>query len=298
MGSKKFCFSMFLKTMMIYVVISSYVVQGEKSVFRADSLDSFIRDYSFKKMVQPRTGRVYNISLPSNFSGIYVSVVRLRSGSFWNRGVSHSFFQIPPRVLPWPPVTRFDIVYQNLGNWSSSYYNVPNHTFVAPVVGFSAYYSNSSEAAKEKILLTVMGDPIQVHFSDVEVPESSNVTVKCVRFGEDGKVELSNITNRNTCIFQSQGHFSIVVPSQERKKKKARLWKWWVIGFAVGVVALVLLVLVVAIAYKVIKANIVSKLERESEKSEALGSIWIGVSKMPSATGIRTEPVLEHSSVP
>ncbi|GAA0168925.1 hypothetical protein Leryth_011835 [Lithospermum erythrorhizon] len=290
---------MFLKAMvMFYVAISPCICQGEKNIYETDSLDSFIRDYSFKKMVQPRTGTMYNVSLPANFSGIDVSIVRLRSGSFWKRGVNHSFFKMPPRILPWPNVIRFDIVYQNLGNWSSTYFNVPNHTFVAPVVGFSAYYANSSEAENEKISLTVMGDPIQVHFPNVEVQESRNATLKCVRFGNDGLVEFSNTSNRNICFSHSQGHFSIVVPHQERKKTKTRRWKWWVIGFAIGVVALVLLVLIVVIVYKVLKTNMKRKMEKESERSEALGSIWIGVSKMPSGAYIRTEPVLEHSFVP
>ncbi|GAA0165509.1 hypothetical protein Leryth_014156 [Lithospermum erythrorhizon] len=283
---------------MFYVVIYPCNVQGEKNIYKTDSLDSYIRDYSFKKILQPQTGRVYNISLPSNFSGMEVSVVRLRSGCFWNQGMNHSFFQIPPRVLAWPPVTMFDIVYQNLGNQSATYFNVPNHTFVAPVVGFSAYYSNSTEAENRKIMLTVMGDPIEVHFPNVEVPEYKNVRLKCVRFGNNGEIEFSNTTNKNICSFHSQGHFSIVVPFQERETKKSRPWKWCVIGFAVGVVAFVLLVLIVVVVYKFFVANTIGKMERESEKSEALGLIWIGASKMPSATTIRTEPVLEHSSVP
>ena len=40
------------------------------------------------------------------------------------------------------------------------------------------------------------------------------------------------------------------------------------------------------------------EMERESENSEALNSILIGISRVPTATLIRTQPVLENAYVP
>uniref|UniRef100_A0A5B7CC26 Non-specific serine/threonine protein kinase n=1 Tax=Davidia involucrata TaxID=16924 RepID=A0A5B7CC26_DAVIN len=277
--------------MMFYVLLSP-LVRGMDS-YNPDSLDSFIHDYANKAIKKPRTGILYNISLPANFSGMEVSIVRLRSGSFWTRGANFSYFHIPPRIIPMPFVKRLAIVYENLGNWSSYYYNVPNYTFVTPVVGFGTYGASTKGSAILK--LSIMGDPILVHFP--RIPE--NVTLKCVRFGTDGSVEFSNMTTPSVCIARDQGHFSIVVPSPaKKKKKKERFWKWWVIGFGVGVVGLVLVALVGVLIYKLVRRKRIGKMEKQSERSEALETMWVGMSKMPSATGIRTQPMLENDYIP
>ncbi|KAI3449239.1 hypothetical protein Pfo_005904 [Paulownia fortunei] len=254
------------------------LVQGSESYTR-DSLDSFLYDYAFKKIPSPRAGKLYDVSLPANLSGMEVSIVRLRTRSLWKNGANYSSFAIPPWILPWPFTKRVDIVYQNLGNWSSSYYNVPNYTFVAPVIGFLAYDPNRSSINYGLIELNVMGnDPIIVRFPNISIQEDEiNVTVK------------------SSCVVRRQGHFSVVIPFQPNKDK---VLKWWMMGIAAAVVGLVLLVVIGIVAYKWIKGKRIRKMERQSERSEGLDTIWIGRSRMPSASGIRTQPVLENSYVP
>lgn len=143
-----------------------------------------------------------------------------------------------------------------------------------------------------------MGDPIEVHFPRIDLQEENrNLQPKCVRFGHHGDVGFSNVTKANTCLFKGQGHFSIVVPSQSRQKKR-KAWKWWVVGFIVGVFGLVLLILALVVAYRVYRLNRIRKMERRAERSEHLDSFWIRGSRMPSATGIRTQPVLETCFIP
>ncbi|KAL6982030.1 hypothetical protein U1Q18_023647 [Sarracenia purpurea var. burkii] len=273
------------------------------NLYDANSLDDFFRDYVDKNTPRfPRTRILYNITVPANFTAMEVSVLRLRAMNFWHRGANISFFQIPPRILPVPFVRRFDLIYLNLGNWSSYYYNVPNYTLVAPVVGILFYNATNPKLGNVKLNLWVNKDPILVHFPHIVLSDDdNNMTMQCVRFDPNGSVELTNTTVPGTCIARNYGHFSIVVPSLSSavvsapSKKKDRCWKWWVVGFGVGVVGLVLVWVVIC---KFVKWRRIGKMQRQSERGEALGSTWVGRSKMPSATWIRTQPVLENDYAP
>ncbi|CAA2934959.1 uncharacterized protein LOC111380110 [Olea europaea subsp. europaea] len=183
-----------------------------------------------------------------------------------------------------------------VGNWSTLYYNVSNYTFVAPVLGLLAYDSSTRSPHYDLIELNLMGDnPIVVRFPNV----SLSVGMKCVRFSTNGTVQLSNVTGNNSCMARGHGHFSIVVPSRPSDEMtKERVWRWWVIGFAGGIVGLILLLVVVIMVYKLIKGGKIKKMERQSERNEVLDTIWIGRSRMPSASGIRTQPELESSYIP
>ncbi|KAK4339352.1 hypothetical protein RND71_040814 [Anisodus tanguticus] len=229
------------------------------------------------------------------------SIVRFRSGHFWRKGANFSFFNIPPSVLPWPFVKRFDIIYENLGNLSSKYYVVQNYTFVTPVIGFLAYDATRSKENYGMIELHIMANHIFVHFPQKSLPQDNNknVTMKCVRFATNGTIEFSNVTMNNTCISEGPGHFAIVIPSlkPEDKKKKGK-WKWWVIGFGVGIVGLILLIVMGTLICKCITLKKRGNMERQSEKNEALDTVWVGNSRIPSASGIRTQPVIENSYVP
>ncbi|KAL0347747.1 UNVERIFIED_CONTAM: hypothetical protein Scaly_1790700 [Sesamum calycinum] len=273
------------------------LVHGSERYNARDLLDSFVYDYAIKKLHRPRTGRLYNVVLPTNFSGMEVSFVRLRTRRLWKNGSNYnSSFSIPPWVLPWPFTKRVDLVYQNLGNLSSSYYNVPNYTFVAPVIGFLAYDPNRSSASYGLIELHLLSDdPIIVRFPNISTHEDGNVTMKCVRFDVNGTLEFSNVTVKSSCIGRRQGHFSVVVPYQPNQAIRKN---YWVMGIAAGVVGLVLLLVIGILAYRWIKGKRIKKMERSSERSEGLDTIWVGRSRMPFASGIRTQPAIENSYLP
>ncbi|XP_019194792.1 PREDICTED: uncharacterized protein LOC109188618 [Ipomoea nil] len=268
-----------------------------------DSLDSFIRDFASSTRKR-RTGRLYEVVLPANFSGIEASIVTLKSGSLWTRGANFSLFEIPPRALPWPYVRRLEIVYENLGNWSSSYFvNPPNHTLISPVMGLIAYEANGTNGSSGKIELNVIKDPITLHFPHISFPNPS--AVKCVGFQSNGTVEFSNLSRKRTCSVRGIGHFSLAIPTptppekqQKKKKKKSSAWKWGVIIGSSIVLGIVGLVLLIGFTYKGVKGKRLGKMERQSEKSESLDCVWVGSSKMPCATSIRTQPALENAYVP
>ncbi|GAV72435.1 DUF1191 domain-containing protein [Cephalotus follicularis] len=284
----------------IYVVIFSFLlnfVHGLQS-YDPESLDALLHGYTNNTLSNHPTGTLYKVSLPSNFSGMDVSVVMLRSGSFWARGTNFSVFRIPQRVIPMPYVKRLAIVYDNLGNWSSRYYQLPGYSFVAPVVGFVGYdATNVSSLGKGKLTFRIMGDPISIDYTRIML-QDYNVAFKCVTFSDDGSVEFQNMTMPNECTTTGSGHFSVVIPSPKTPKEDERLWKWWVIGVVAGFVALVLLVLLGITTYKLVRRKKLRNMETESDKGLAFDTMYIGRSKMPYASMTRTQPAIEHEYVP
>ncbi|KAL6290423.1 hypothetical protein ACE6H2_007933 [Prunus campanulata] len=306
----------FFKSWRILWLIFSLSFSSSSSFVQAsygydpESLSTFFHDYANTSLRNPHTGTLYNISLPANFSGMEASFVRVLSAKFWSRGANFSSFQIPPRVIPMPYGRRLAIVFENLGNWSSSYYQMSNYTLVAPVVGFMAYDSpNATPIGNQKLNFTTQGDPITIRFSHMDDVQGKNVTPKCVQFGAAGSFEIKNMTKENECITHGLGHFSIVVPSPPRpapspapmstpeKKKRHRkgLGKGFVVGIVIG---LVLLGLVMIATFKLWRRKKLKAMEKQSEKDVAFDTFWVGRSKMPSASMTRTQPYLEHEYVP
>lgn len=300
----------FYESWLIIPVIFSLLLlsmAGDTKSYDPVYLQELFHSYANETLSKHHTGHFYNVSLPSNSSGMQVSVIRIRSREFWATGVNFSSLRIPPRVIALPFVKRIALLNENLGNWSSHYYQVPNHSLVAPVVGFSAFdASNPSTLSNEELTLIVSGDPVSILFPDI-VLKDKNVTLKCVKFGAGMSVEFSNMTTPNECVAKGPGHFSVVIPFQPQpprplppspKTKDERSWKSWVIGFVAGFGGLVLLILVGVATYKLVRRKMIRKMESESEKAEPLDTTWIGRSRMPSASMIRTQPALEHEYVP
>ncbi|PON81827.1 hypothetical protein TorRG33x02_223430 [Trema orientale] len=295
----------FFKSWYVIWVISlslSLFVKAYSSGYDAKALTSFFHDYANKSVVNPQTGTLYNIPLPSNFTGMELRFVRLRSGSFRKRGANFSSFYLPPKLVPEPYVKRLAIVYENLGNWSSLYYKVPNHSLVAPVIGFTVYDSPRVLGTK-KLNFSIRGEPISIWFDHIELQHGKNdTTPKCVKFGDDGSYVIKNMSKTNGCVTTSQGHFSIVVPSDPSppvlRMKRKRCLKWWLIGFGGGFIGVVLLVLATTATVMIVKRRRLRAMEKQSEKGVSFDTFWVGRSKMPSASMIRTQPTIEHDYVP
>ncbi|GLT46612.1 hypothetical protein SLA2020_203560 [Shorea laevis] len=263
------------------------------------ALDALIHSYANQTLSKQRKGALYSVPLPSNFSGMNVSVIRLRSGSVWGRGANLGWLTIPPRVKTIPYTKRMAVVYQNLGNLSSKYYQVPGHTLVAPVVGFKAYdASNISALGDQELAFNITADPISIHFPDGT--ETQNKTLQCVKFRDGGSVEyLRYLTEPNVCTTLDPGHYTLVVVSSPSRLSEEKKWRLWVIGFAVGFIGLVSLILVGVLVVKLVRRRRIRKMEKESEKGVALDTFWIRGSKMPSASMLRTQPALDDDdSVP
>ncbi|KAG1338180.1 hypothetical protein COCNU_04G004860 [Cocos nucifera] len=271
----------------------------------ARSLDALLQDYAYRAFVHPRTGTPYDGQVPSNLTGIKIAALRLRSGSLYRRGVRmYKEFQIPTGVIVQPYVKRLALVYQNLGNWSSTYYNLSGFTYLTPVLGLLAYdAANLSATNLPELTVVVLKSPILINFTNVTpVPGA-----RCVHFDLSGLPVFGDLVSSNVCSTSQQGHFSIVVnastiapPPAPRpghaKGHKSKVWK--IVGDAVGgFIALVLLALLVAWMVRYGQKRKMVEMERRADVGEALQMARVGNTQAPVALGTRTQPVLENEYV-
>ncbi|XP_057969293.1 uncharacterized protein LOC131158437 [Malania oleifera] len=298
MGSNRI--SWFFKWWMLFLVLLFFcsLVLSTDDV-TGDSLDALLRDFALKELIKhrPHTSILHKTPLPSNLSGIEVSVVRLRSRHFWINGANFSAFSIPTGTLPVPYVRRIAIVYQNLGNWSSHFYGLPGYELSTPVVGFMAFdASNLSIKSLSKIDLNTTGKPVLIHFSNLT--SSNGTRRRCAAFYANGTAQLSEMSLPNMCHSHEQGHFSIVVPLPPQPKKNSHhIGKLGLI--LLGCSGAVILVGVVGLViFRLSKTQRIEEMEKQADEEVALAMMWIGSSKMPSATLTRTQPVLESGHVP
>ncbi|XP_076926327.1 uncharacterized protein LOC143589457 [Bidens hawaiensis] len=280
----------------------------------ARALDATLQDYAYRAFVHPRTGVPFNGTVPSYLTGIEISAMRLRSGRLYRRGVeTFREFVIPVGLRGQPYVERLVLVYQNLGNWSTTYYSLPGYIYLAPVLGLLAYNGSDLSASNlPELDFWASEDAITVKFGSIgPIPVGS--VAKCAWFDLHGQVNFTNLLSGNVCSTTEQGHFSIVaelaiapVPvlpappepappehtHNSRKNNEARVWG--IIGAATGGTALlVLLALLILWASRYKKRKRMCELERAADAGEALRITRIGSMRAPYALGTRTMPNFE-----
>lgn len=290
------------------------IAAAQSAARSARVLDATLQDYAFRAFVHPRTGVVFDGTVPSNLTGIKVAGMRLRSGSLRSRGVPvFKEFEIPVGVVVQPYVERLVLVYQNLGKWSDVYYPLSGYTYLAPMLGLLAYDAvNLSATNLPELDIRASMNPIKIHFSDVKsVPDGS--VARCLWFDLRGNVNFSNVVSKNTCSTAQQGHFALVVettapspapsvpsPSPVSHKKKKNMKKVWIIVGSVlgGILLLVLLAMLLAWLKKYQQKKKMQHMEKASEVGEALRMTSVGSAKAPAAMVTRTQPTLETEYAP
>ena len=297
---------------------SSSQTLSPTNLLAARSLDALLQVYAFRAFNKPRTGIPYPSSPPSNLSGINLAVVRLRTGSLRFRGYqSYNEFQIPTGIIIKPYVERLALVYQNLGNYSSFYYNVPGYTLVSSVLGLLAYdATNLSAKNLPELDLEPSLEPISINFSAVNRPPG--VAAWCVVFNLDGSIKMNDLSSDNLCKTYTQGHFSIVVNSSEispapapapalapvpslsfprSKRNMSEVWK--IVGSAVGgFLFLVVFLLLVLYIVRCRNKRKVKRMTRVAEAGEILQKRRVGGTQLPTASMSRTKPALEDEQAP
>ncbi|CAA7017410.1 unnamed protein product [Microthlaspi erraticum] len=289
---------------LIVIVFVFCVISNLQTMVHCDNiqdLDDLIRSYAARATTRRRhTGSLYEISLPSNLSDINASVVTVRNSMFWRKGANVSGIHIPTMVKTTPYAKRIALVYERYGDHSSSVYFrlADNYSFVSPVIGFNAYDATNTNDLK-KLNLTIKRDkPILIKF-DSHVDDPQIRRIKCIAFGDNGLWSFSNTTRNHECATtSSRGHYALVVLNQNPKPESKpelvvrRRW-WWFALAAIGVLVIVVLLIVVVV--KLVRKKRLREMERESEKSEMIGNVWIGRSRMPAAAMVRTQPCLEYN---
>lgn len=297
---------------------SSPVAAQQQSPARA--LDAMLQEYAYRAFVRPRTGIVYNGTVPGNLTGIAVSALRLRSGSLRRKGVAEYFqFSVPTGVIVQPYVERVVFVYHNLGNWSEFYYPLPGYTYLSPVLGLLVYdAANLSAVGLPELSIVASGSPISVNFSDVEAVPPGGPAPRCVWFDLDGVPQFRDLEASNVCSTYRRGHFSIVVNSSEiapapapsgtaappiptaggRAKGSSKAWKTAVgVGVVGGAIALGLLALLLLCLVRYKRDKKLELMERNAEVGETLRMAQVGRTQAPVALGTRTQPVIESEYV-
>ncbi|KAM0061376.1 hypothetical protein Hdeb2414_s0004g00135241 [Helianthus debilis subsp. tardiflorus] len=288
---------------MLLLLVLIWWSTSEAQTLRA--LDAILQDYAYRAFHRPRTGRPYDGVPPANLSGIQISALRLRSGSLFTRGVrQYKQFTIPVGVIGTPYVERLVLVYQNLGNWSTTYYPLPpGYMYLAPVLGLLAYdASNLSATNLEELDIYASEDPISIEFTQVQPVRDA----RCVWFDLDGRINFTKVVSGNKCLTYEQGHFSIVVestapsPAPAPQPHQGGGGKGWIIGGSVlgGVALLVLLALLILWVWRFNKRKKMHKMEKAADAGEALHMTTVGNTKAPAATTTRTQPSLETEYVP
>lgn len=204
---------------------------------------------------------------------------------------------------------------------------------VAPVLGLLAYdYSNFSSGNIEEIEIYATKKPISISFTTAVFPRA--LTPMCISFHLNGTVSVSNVSSYpNICTTYNQGHFSLavesVVPapapspstkpiqvssfapppskqvpgsipdvaSETPKKQKTSTLRAALGPFLGGFTVLGMMGLLVYWFIRRREMSMITKLEYQADKGEALQTALIGNSRAPVAPGVRTQPMLESENV-
>lgn len=296
MGSRNIVWGILYVLLMPFLIIKGTLAnENSDHDTNTNSLNDFVYDYARNVVKLPRIGTFYDISLQSNYSGIKISYIQIRTANLWTRGINSSAVRIPRKTRIIPFVKRIDMVFQDLGSLSSYYYNVPDYRFVTPIIGFATYNADSDSSLNSSAAvhnLSLEGNnTILIQFPDISLKKVDNATLRCVTFGANGTMEFSNVTEPNRCYVSGQGHFSIIVPKSKSSSKERR--KRLAIGLGVGIGGFLLL-LIFFLRCKYARKKKFQRMQSLSEKSEDLDTVWVGWSKMPSAGWSRTVAVPEN----
>ncbi|KAL6556338.1 hypothetical protein OROGR_005626 [Orobanche gracilis] len=272
-------------------------------------LDLVIRDYIFRshKKQSIRTGKLYNVNLPSNLSGIDVDAIRFRCGSLRRYGSNIKEFGLGVGTYVHPCSERVILVRQNLGpKWSSLYndnYELSGYQLISPVLGLLAYNIISRTNKTSSVIGSEVGiragkKAITINFGNATLVDTGpGVIPLCASFDENGKITLSNQARPHVCVATRHGHFGLVVGSAlmplREKTSKLRMAIGSSIGAALG--AFLLSLLVIAMFVNAKKKERMEEMERMAYEEEALQVSMAGhVRAVTASAGTRTMPTIEH----
>lgn len=288
---------------LITIVFFFYVISNLQSMVHCinniQELDDQIRSYAARANKGRHTGSLYELSLPADLTDVKAYVVTVRNSMFWRKGANFSGVYVPPMVKTMPYAKRIAFVYETLGDHSSSvYFRLgDNYSFISPVIGFTAYDATNTNDLK-RLNLSIDGDnPITIKF-DPYVPRHQRREIKCVALGDSDSLSFSDTSMNYSCATRnSHGHYALVVALNQKHNTRSKLdlarRKWWWIALTIIGISVLLFVVIVGVV-KLVRKKRFREMERESEKSEMVGNIWIGQSRMPAATMVRTQPCLEY----
>nr|GMC81849.1 uncharacterized protein LOC109158761 [Ipomoea batatas] len=244
----------------------------------ARSLDALLQDYAYQAFGRrPKTGVVYEGSVPSNLTGIKVSALRLRSGSLRSKAP----------VLGLLAYDATNLSATNLQEWNITASDKPIS------IRFPDVKSVPGGSTAKCVSIDLKGS---VNFSNVL---SNNI---CTTFQQGHfSIVVESIAPSPAPVFPpppppAGAPKQAQAPSSEGKKsKKVGIIVGSVVG---GLALLVLLAFLIVWVCKYKRKKKMQQMERASEVGEALQMTRVGSTKAPAATVTRTQPTLETEYVP
>eukprot|EP01018_Ginkgo_biloba_P002843 Gb_14738 [translate_table: standard] len=302
MGTPTWAFSFLLIWLFLCIRVSAN---------RLQDLDTQVQNNAFNALYRKKTGIIYNVTVPSNYSGITAQVIRLRAGSLRRRGVTFNEFTLPKGVVVEGNPKSVLLVYKNFGE-NTSYFSAMHYEFVAPVVSILVYNASVSShiIAQPELKLMARVNPISIK---IPLYISGEFTPSCALLNSSGGLtkNFQLGSQPNVCHTSQLGEFSLVIrsdalvpaPSPAKREnttgagskgKRSDTWKTALGAALGGIVAIVALLLVGSWATKEVDKAKIAKMEKYADNEETLQTSLIGNSRAPTAGGTRTRPVLEN----
>lgn len=299
---------------LIHLSLSLLQKSESLEIKSSKALDFLIRDYALRSYNTTtfKTGKLYDVNLPTTLSGIDADTIRLRCGSLQRYGARIKEFYLNNGINVHPCIQRVILVRQSVAaasNWSSLYYRsyeLSGYQLISPILGLVGYSivddnsnSLSSIVASPADLWGRPGKSITIDFTNTTLSINAtreNISPLCASFDRDGKVTLSSQTRPNVCVVGGPGHFGLVVESPlmpvKGKVGKVKIVVVSSIGAALG--AFLLSLLVVAMLVNAKKKARMDEMERRAYEEEALQVSMVGHVRAVTAAGTRTAPIIEH----
>lgn len=286
---------------------------------RREGVDSSLRKYAFLALAQEAAtsgGDVYNVTLTPFLSGIEAQALRLASAStLKQQGLTFNEFSIPQGADLGDDTAPLLLIYRKILNFTV--YSLPAHyAFAGPVVGIITYSPpnfTTDDPSLPQVPITFSTSSIS---TSVPLSVSAAASALCAFFAPNGSVSFTNIASSpNVCMSDTLGDVALVLPAQDFPSqqqqqqhqqqplrgstptfpagKPKRHWK-----LALGATFLALAGLGFCVATALSSVGLIQRLKvvilaRLAGNEEALQTSLIGISRAPTAPGVRTKPALE-----
>lgn len=289
-------------------------------------MDSSLRRYAFLAVSQREEavagGNVYNVTLTPFLRGIESQALWLASVStLQQQGLSFNEFSIPQGALSTSLSSDAPLllIYRKIINFTI--YSLPaSFSFAGPVVGIIVYSPpnfTTDDPALPQLPISFSSPSISTSVP-LSLSAAPYTSLSCAFFAPNGSVSFASIASPpNVCTSDTLGDVALVLPTQDLPsqhqqqqqqqeqtpllgispafpaQKTSKHWK-----LALGATFLALAGLGFCVVFAMASVGLVRRLKvvvlaRLTGNEEALQTSLIGISRAPSAPGVRTKPALE-----
>ncbi|KAH7352208.1 hypothetical protein KP509_19G034300 [Ceratopteris richardii] len=289
---------------------------------RREGIDTALRKYAFMALLHARTGIIYNVPLPPFLDGILCQAMRVRAGSAHKRGISFNEFTIPRGMLVQTGGPFVIIVYRRVFNFTL-YTAPPGYAFASPTVGIVIYTNLNTTLdhlpLPEMTILSpnsTMTAKFNLSFQAAKLAHGASPPLRCAYFDINGTASIASISvYPNICSFKVLKDVAILIPESSSIRvspapspavhallpstshNASRKWEFVLLVIAALLVAMAILMFVVVKALRILNECEAVRMKELPDHEEKLQTSLIGHTRAPTASIVRTRPVLETESL-